>query len=184
MSDTIRVSMEELSPFLTECLEKGQEVLLTVTGNSMCPFLYHRRDQAVLRRVNGTALQPGDVCLYRRRSGQYVLHRVLVRDDGTTRRQLEKKKTLPSSLPAGVVRYTMLGDAQTDREPGIAPEQIVAQAVAFHRKDKVWPCDSHAYCRYVRWWYRLLPVRGMLIPLYHLPGRIGRSCRRLLGERK
>ena len=182
MSDAVRVPMEELSPLLTECLAQGQEVLLTVTGNSMCPFLYHRRDQAILRRVDGGALQPGDVCLYRRRSGQYVLHRVIARDDGVVCATLGDK-TIPSSS-GGPVRYTMLGDAQTDKEPGIAPEQVVAQAVAFHRKGKVWLCDSDAYRRYVRRWHRLLPLRRVLIFLYHLPGRVGRGCRRLLGVKK
>ena len=37
----VEVSLTELSPLMLECLAQGQEVLLTVTGNSMSPFLRH-----------------------------------------------------------------------------------------------------------------------------------------------
>ncbi|MBR5524785.1 MAG: S24/S26 family peptidase, partial [Clostridia bacterium] len=76
------VPMVELSPLLMECISQGQEVILTVTGDSMCPFLRHKRDQVVLAAADPTALQPGDVPLYRRPGGQHVLHRIVERDDG------------------------------------------------------------------------------------------------------
>lgn len=183
MSGDVRVPMEELSPLLLDCIAQGQEVILTVTGNSMFPFLRHRRDQVVLVKTQGDTLQPGDVPLYRRRSGQYVLHRVVVRDDGVTRQVLGEQGPLPSVDAGGRLRYTMLGDAQTALEHGIGADQILAKATAFHRKGKVWACDSAAYGRYVRRWHRLLPWRRQLVFIAHLPGRVKGRLQRLFCKR-
>lgn len=183
MSGDVRIPMEELSPLLLECLEQGQEVVLTITGNSMAPFLRHRRDQVVLVKTDCTALQPGDVPLYRRRSGQYVLHRVVERDDGHARCVLGKQEPLPSQQTGGDVCYTMLGDAQTSPEPGIGSGQILAKAVSFHRKGKVWACHSTAYQKRVRRWHRWLPCRRPLMWIYRLPGRVKTCLRRLFCKR-
>lgn len=166
---TMQVSMAELSPLMMECLDDGKEVLLTVTGNSMCPFLRHKRDQVVLvKPADPTTLQSGDVPLYRRKSGQFVLHRIVERDDGNKRRLYGERESLPSMHSSSLLTYTMLGDAQTVREPNIAPEQIVAVATAFLRKGKRWECRSTAYRRRALRWHRLLPIRAPLVRLYHL----------------
>ncbi len=183
MSGDVRVAMEELSPLLLDCLQHGQEVVLTVTGNSMFPFLRHRRDQVVLVQTDGSALQPGDVPLYRRRSGQYVLHRVVARDDGHTRQVLGESEPLPTADAGGALQYTMLGDAQTELEHGIGPDQILAVARAFYRKGKTWACDSAAYQRYVRRWHRLLPWRRPLVFVSHLPYRVAGKFKKLFCKR-
>ncbi len=162
------VSMEELSPLVMECLEDGKEVLLTVTGNSMCPFLRHKRDQVVLvKPADPTILQVGDVPLYRRRNGQFVLHRIVERDDGQRRRLYGEKEFFPSMHSSSPLTYTMLGDAQTVSEPNIRPEQIVAVATAFVRKGKRWECRSTAYRRRSLRWHKLLPMRKPLVRLCH-----------------
>ena len=81
----VEIPLKELSPLMIECLTQGQEVLLTITGNSMSPFLRHKRDQVVLTACDPTALEAGEVPLYRRDNGQYVLHRIVERDDGAIR---------------------------------------------------------------------------------------------------
>ncbi len=181
--ETVEVSvpLEELSPIMTACLQEGQEIILTITGNSMSPLLRHRRDQVVLSAVDGERLCPGDVPLYRRRNGAYVLHRVIARDDGV-RREYVDGTSLDSTQLGDEIRYTMLGDAQTELEHGVAPSQIVARAVSFIRKGKRIACDSPAYRRYVRWWYRWLFARHQLLFLYRLPSRVWRRCRRAVGK--
>lgn len=180
---TVRVSQEALSPVMMDCLDQGQEVLLTVTGNSMSPFLRHRRDQVVLVKPSDpTTLQPGDVPLYRRDNGQLVLHRIVERDDGKKRRLYGEKDPLPSMHSSSGLTYTMLGDAQTVREPDVRPQQILAVAKAFIRKDKRWDCRSTAYRRRTLRWHRLLPVRKPLVWLWHLPYRVYNKCARLLGR--
>ena len=177
----VSVPLEELSPILTACLQDGQEIILTITGNSMSPLLRHRRDQVVLAAVDGAQLRPGDVPLYRRRNGEYVLHRVIARDDGA-RCEYVDGTSLHSTQLDGEIRYTMLGDAQTELEHGITPSQILACAVAFIRKGNRIACDSPAYRRYVRWWYRWLSARQQLLFIYRLPSRVWRRCRRAIGK--
>jgi len=183
-SGLVQLPLEQLSPLMQECLKQGQEVVLTVTGNSMSPFLRHQRDQVVLRAVDPTSLQPGDVPLYRRHNGQYVLHRIVERDDGNTRTRWGSDEALPSTHVGAGVQYTMLGDAQTDREPGIRPEQILAVAKGFLIKGKPWDCASRRYRRRVLRWHRLLPARRPLLWLCNLPGRIPHIPRRIRRELK
>ena len=72
---TVRsVSMQELAPAIVQAIQTGGSAELTVTGRSMTPFLRDR-----VSRVRLTAIsQPkrGDVVLYRRQNGGYVLHRI------------------------------------------------------------------------------------------------------------
>ncbi len=155
--DMVTLPLKEMFPVMQELLMEGQEVVLTVTGNSMSPFLRHRRDQVVLVAADPTALQPGDVPLIRRDNGQFVLHRIVERDDGTVRTAWGRKKTYPSRTDD--LRYTLLGDAQWDLEPDVRPDQILAVATAFIRKGRRWDCASPAYRRNRLRWHRLLPLR-------------------------
>ena len=74
---TVILSLEELSPILNSLLEQGQTVTLQVTGISMMPLWMHRRDQVVLEHCQEGSLKNGDIVLYRRENGQYVLHRII-----------------------------------------------------------------------------------------------------------
>ena len=150
--ETVRLPMEALSPLLLDCLAQGQEVVLPVTGNSMTPFLRHGQDQVVLAACDATALRRGDVPLYRRESGQYVLHRIV--------RRVEKPH----------LTYIMLGDAQWIEEPGIAPEQVLACAVGFVRDGKRYSCRSLRYRLRVGLWQLLRPCRRWLMAVWR---RIG-----------
>lgn len=166
----VGVPLEQLAPIMSECLAQGQEVVLTITGNSMSPFLRDKKDQVVLVACDPAALQPGDVPLFRRRNGKYVLHRIVERDDGVTCTRWGQSGALPSHGDS--LRYTMLGDAQWQEEPDIAPDQIIAVATAFISRGKRWECDSDAYVRNRMRWHRLLPIRPVLVFVYHLPHRL------------
>lgn len=173
-ASTMLVSLEDMAPVIESSLQQGQEVVLTITGNSMSPFLRHQRDQVVLTAVDPTVLQPGDVPLYRRKNGQFVLHRIVERDDGIHRQRLIDTEPLPSAHRGAALHFTMLGDAQTEPEPLIFTDQVIARATAFLRKGKRWDCDSRRYRRLVLRWHRLLPVRRTLLWLYYFPERLGR----------
>ena len=184
VSRFIGVPLDQLAPIMTECMEQRQEVVLTITGNSMSPFLRNKKDQVVLTACDPTALQPGDVPLYRRRSGRYVLHRIVERDDGVSRTRYGVDEPLPSRCDS--LRFTMLGDAQWQEEPGIAPNQIVAVATAFISRGKRWECDSEAYRSNRLRWHRLLWLRPLLVRVYHLPRHVRYGIpyrlRRMLGR--
>lgn len=164
------VSLDELVPIMSECFAQGQEAVLTITGHSMSPFLRNKKDQVVLTACDPNQLQPGDVPLYRRRNGKYVLHRIVERDDGVTRTRWGEAEALPSRCDS--LEYTMLGDAQWQEESHIAPDQIVAVATAFISRGKRWECDSGAYRHNRLRWHRWLPLRPLLVRLYHLPRHV------------
>lgn len=148
----IKTSLSEIHPLIMDCFREGLSVTFTITGSSMLPFLKHNRDQVVLAKADAEHLQPGDVPLYIRDNGQYVLHRIVAVDNGT---------------------YTMLGDAQTIKEYGIRPDQIVGVAQGFICNGKLTDCQSRLYRRKTSWWSRLLFMRPVLLRLYWLFFRIG-----------
>lgn len=144
MSKQVEVAMSELSELLLDSLSRRQEVTLPITGVSMLPFLHPVRDAAVLTAADPTALQVGDVVLFRRDNGQYVLHRVhAVGKDG----------------------YTMLGDAQWITE-SISPLQVLAVATALDVDGRQISAADPAYRRRVARWRRLLPLRRVLLAIW------------------
>ena len=64
-----------------EIVREGRDVPVTITGNSMSPFLVHGRDRVLLSRIT-RPLQKGDMVLYQRKGGQYVMHRIRRIDRG------------------------------------------------------------------------------------------------------
>lgn len=147
----VTTRLEDLSPVMTECMEAGSEIVLIVTGNSMRPFLASCRDQVVLKKCDATMLQIGDVPLYRRADGQFVLHRI---------------------VDIGASTYTMCGDAQTEKEYGVPNNRILAVAVGFYRKGKYVACTDFWYKVYVRLWMALRPVRPVLLKCMYAYKRV------------
>ena len=180
----VGLPMDQLGPILSDCLAQGQEVVLTITGNSMSPFLRNKKDQVVLTACDPMALQPGDVPLYLRRNGKLVLHRIVERDDGVTRTRWGEEDVLPSRCDS--LEYTMLGDAQWQEEPHITPDQILGVATAFISRGKRWECNSATYRRNRLRWHRWLWLRPVLVRTYHLPRHLRYGVpyrlRRLLGR--
>ena len=106
---------ELLMDQLLELLEDAESVPLVISGSSMIPFLVHGRDTVYLSKV-AHPLKKGDMILYRRDNGAYILHRIY-RVDGET--------------------YTLVGDAQTQLEPGVRQDQVLAVVNAVCRKGKI-----------------------------------------------
>jgi len=124
--------LSELTPFMVACMHEGCAVRFTVRGNSMLPFLVSDRDAATLIKPD-RFLKKGDVPLYLRDNGKYVLHRVIKANNGV---------------------YTMLGDAQHTTEPGIRHDQIIGLAVRFERNGKDISC-SNLFYRFYSWFWRV-----------------------------
>ena len=133
--------MSALTPLMEEILAQGGSVEMTVTGHSMEPMLHDRVSRVRLRAPR--ELKRGDLPLYRRTDGHYVLHRVTQADGGC---------------------MTCCGDAQWVLEPNIARSQIVAVMEAFDRKGGRWVnADSALYGVYWRVWLAIRPLRHLAV---------------------
>ena len=125
-------------------LESGEELSLPVQGSSMAPFLVDRRDTVWLRKPEDP-LKAGDIVLYQRSSGQYILHRI-------------------HSVQSG--SCTMVGDAHSVTEPGIRREQIFGQVTRVRRKGREIAPGSLCWGFFARVWIRMVPLRPAALRLY------------------
>lgn len=150
------IPMEELSELVMLQLEKGGRARLTVTGWSMQPLLYNRRDVVELVPVSGKQ-KPGDIILYRRENGQYVLHRIIaLSQEG----------------------YICSGDNQAVREP-VAHDQLLAVVDGFIRKGKSYTLNAPGYRLYATVWVKLFFLRKPYIAIRRRIGRLLSKMRRI-----
>ena len=151
MNHDIRVlSPEELMGPLLGLLEETDAVPLVISGGSMTPFLVPKRDSVYLSKAD-RELKRGDMVLYRRDNGQYVLHRVFCVENGL---------------------YTMVGDAQTVLEPGIRGDQIRAVVTAVRRKEKLLQKNSFWWLFFEKIWIRMVSLRPVIMKTYQLMKRL------------
>ena len=139
------VKSAELFPAINELLQNNQKVRMTVTGNSMMPFLREGIDSVELSVAIFHELRFGQITLIKRNSGQYILHRLV----------LKKKNS-----------FYIAGDAQNWVEGPLLPEQLVAAVTNVWRKDKtISPSNVLWQMASFLWWLRL-PVRYVLAKPY------------------
>ena len=145
MESNVKVlSPEELMPPLLELMEETDCVHLVISGSSMTPFLVHGRDTVYLTKVH-RALQKGDMILYRRDSGSYILHRIYhVEADS----------------------FILVGDAQTELEYGVRQDQILALVCAVRRKGRLLQSGSFWWDFFQNIWIRMVPLRPLLRTCY------------------
>ena len=150
---THSVPMRALSPLICEIVASGGTAELTVTGRSMEPMLHDRQSRVRLAAAP-ERLARGDVALYRRGNGQFVLHRVAARREDA---------------------YDFCGDAQWTLERGLRREQILAVVTEFQRDRRWRPVQSAAYGLY---WRALLAARPARSLLHRAAGWLGRRLRK------
>ena len=130
--------LEDLLPLIQEGLESGKTVRFSPRGISMLPMLRQGIDNVVLSPVPAK-LKKYDLPLYRRSSGQFVLHRII--KVGET--------------------YTCMGDNQFDPEPGLRHEQMIGLVTAFTRGSKQISVTDIRYQIYCRVWHYSRPLRRL-----------------------
>lgn len=146
--------MTSLSPLMQEILQSGGTVELTVSGNSMWPMLRHRVSRVRLACVE--VLRKGDLPLYQRTDGKFILHRVVAVKDDT---------------------YICCGDNQWCVEPDLTKDQMIAVVTHFARKYKWVSVDNGVYRLYWRFWVAVRPLRRLIFGGFR---RIKRILRRIL----
>ena len=110
----VTIDTSEYVSNLKQLIDDGHEVVITVAGWSMEPFLRNRQDRVLLKKPSGT-LKVGDIVLYKRKTGQFVLHRIYkIKCDG----------------------YYIMGDNQIDMEGPIAADSIAAIVTEVERNKR------------------------------------------------
>ncbi len=157
-----RVKTCDFFAVVLEALDSGSRVAFTPRGRSMKPTL--RDDQDVVYLTRATNPTRYDVVLYRRDSGQYVLHRIVgVASDGT---------------------FVLCGDGQTTLERGIRREQILAKVAAFKRGGLNVDCEtSRSFRLYSRFWVASRSFRAWYWRFRRLFARCRRAFKRLRSTR-
>ena len=122
MSNEIELS-DQLS-VICEVLDRGGEYEILPRGESMLPLI--RPGQDIVCLCKPDKLHRLDICLYRRASGQFVLHRL---------ERIEKDGTL-----------SFRGDNQRDVEHGIAPEAVIARVSRIKKGEKSCAPAPFFYC--------------------------------------
>lgn len=118
-------------------IKDGGTFVLTVTGSSMAPTLRSGTDAVLLEEAD--TVKAGDILLFRRQSGEFILHRCIAIGKG---------------------RLTMNGDAQSWTEQ-IEPAQVRAKATKRFRGGK-WQTLSPLWGRF---WPLTRPFRPALLKL-------------------
>ena len=139
-----------------EILERDGKLVYTSVGNSMRPFIRSGDDLLVIEKATGR-LNKFDVPLYRRDTGEYVLHRILkVRDED----------------------YIICGDNRWRKETGITDRHILGVLTAIIRIGKRISVNDQAYRFKVRLWCSFYWLRALVLWVKDLPGRILKSVLR------
>lgn len=135
---------EEFLVLLRELTARGDDVPLTVTGNSMSPFLRGNRDTVVLSSIN-RPLKRGDIVFYLRENGSCILHRI---------KRIKKNG------------YFFVGDAQTAVEGPVGREQLLAVVTAVVRDGERLSSGDAKWNFYKYVWIRLVRLRPVIVKIY------------------
>ena len=129
-------------PLIRESLGQGQSVRFSPRGTSMLPMLRQGRDTVILAPITDR-LKAGDIALYQRENGIYVLHRVIEADkDG----------------------YFFCGDNQAQRER-VDHRQLIAHVTGYLRNGREYGLDRLKDRLYCWLWIRFFGLRKYYIAL-------------------
>ncbi len=131
-------------------INRDGKLIYTNKGDSMMPLIKEGRDLLVIGKPHGR-LKKYDVPLYKRDSGQYVLHRIIkVRQDD----------------------YVICGDNRYNKECGITDRHIIGVLTAVVRKGKEISVTDWRYKMYVHLWCDLFPIRALILKSLRVLKRI------------
>lgn len=125
-----------------QVIARDGRLIYTNRGNSMMPLIKQGRDLLVISKKPKRRLKKYDVPLYKRDSGQYVLHRIL---------QVRKHD------------YVICGDNRWTKEYGITDRHIIGVLTAVIRNGEEIKVTDLKYRIYVHLWCDLFPVRAFVL---------------------
>jgi phage repressor protein C with HTH and peptisase S24 domain len=137
------VSVYEIGPIIEEQIKLGNQVKLTVSGNSMEPFFHNQKTIVTLTFVS-KSLKKRDIVFYKNINGQYILHRII-------------------SLKKGFI--VCCGDALKKKEY-LPKESIIARVIEFKNGNLITRTNSKKYQFYGFLWWLFYPIRRLLLKIY------------------
>ena len=117
-------------------LASGRPAIALTVGDSMEPLLYNQSTRVVIVRPE-RELRPGDLPLYRRPSGQFVIHRIIKMDE---------------------TYYYTRGDNRIGLEP-VPKEWVQGVVTEIYRRKRHFQVTDWRYRLYVRCWNAIYPIR-------------------------
>ncbi|MCM1530219.1 MAG: S24/S26 family peptidase [Alistipes sp.] len=124
-----------------EVITRTGKLIYTNVGDSMMPIIRQNRDLLIIEKVNGR-LKKYDVPLYKRDSGQYVLHRIL---------KVRKND------------YVICGDNRWNKEYGITDRHIIGVLTGIVRDGKTISVKDKKYRLYVHLRCDFFYVRAFIL---------------------
>ncbi len=132
-----KIKLLQLLPFITEAFERNQSFKIPVTGTSMNPLLFEKRDYVLIEKPS-FPLSIGDIPLYRRKDGSFVLHRIVgVNETG----------------------YIMCGDNQFMLEYGITDGDIIGVTTQMSIDGKTVSVNDGDYIKHKEKYIRNIKTR-------------------------
>ena len=124
---------------IEQMLERDGVIVYKTRGVSMRPMLKQNTDLVTVRKFEGR-LKKYDVPLYRRKTGGYVLHRIIgLKDDC----------------------YIIRGD-NTFKKEYVPDSEVLGVLTEFKRKGRDHSVDSAGYKLYARFWNLIYPLRWVM----------------------
>ena len=129
-----KMDLAALMPTIEEVISAGGVFRLYPRGISMLPLLHEGTDSVELAAANEYAV--GDVLLYRRANGQFVLHRLIAVERNT---------------------LTFCGDNQGSLEYDVPKSAVLAKMCGYFAGEEHRSLDTPEYRRYARERVRRFP---------------------------
>lgn len=139
-----------MSSTFEEQLERDGILIYINVGDSMMPLLRQHKDIIIIKKPV-SRLKKYDVPLYKRSSGQYVLHRIL--------------KVRPND-------YVICGDNRWQIEYGITDQNIIGVLTGFIRDGKEISVTNKKYLLYVHVWCDFFIIRAFILRVKHFLKKI------------
>lgn len=131
-------------------------------GTSMFPLIRSNKDYEICISKPVFPLKKYDVPVYVRKSGSYVMHRILdITEDG----------------------YVCCGDNQWVLEHGIKESQVVGVLTQWYHKGKHCTVNDKGYLRYVKFWCKSLKFRHFILFFCHKYMRITGTVKEVIGRK-
>ena len=146
--------MNDQSTTIKDCLAAGKPAATYTTGVSMQPLLYEGKTYVIIMPLT-RELKKGDLPIYIRPDGVYVIHRVIRTDEEY---------------------YYTRGDNCITYEK-IPREWVLGEIVQIYRKGRVIKTTDAGYRLYVKVWGWIYPLRCFYKKCRMKASRLVKKCR-------